>query len=69
MLVAIQSLQKGLNINQTHMLCRFTHGVIMFKIGLISQAKVDFEMILHKYPKELLIKYNYALTLFQLGQY
>lgn len=41
----------------------------MFKIGLISQAKADFEMILNKYPKELIIKYNYALTLFQLGQY
>jgi predicted Zn-dependent protease len=51
------------------MLCRFTHGVIMFKIGLITQARTDFELIYKLYPKEYLIKYNYALTLFQLGLY
>ena len=41
----------------------------MYKIGLVSQAKFDFEMIVDLYPKELLIKYNYAQILFQLGEY
>lgn len=41
----------------------------MFKIGLITQARSDFEMVYELYPKELFIKYNYAVTLFQLGLY
>ena len=51
------------------MLCRFTHGVIMFKLGLLTQAKEDFEMILPLYPKEYFISYNLALTLLQIGDY
>jgi len=36
---AIESLHKGLSINPIHLYCRFTHGVLMFKLGLISQAR------------------------------
>mmetsp|Transcript_2970 Transcript_2970/g.4557 ORF Transcript_2970/g.4557 Transcript_2970/m.4557 type:complete len:169 (+) Transcript_2970:3229-3735(+) len=66
---AIESLHKGLNINPLHLYCRFTHGVIMFKLGLLSQAKHDFQMLFERNPKEFLLHYNYALTLLQLGEY
>jgi hypothetical protein len=60
--LAVESLYRGLAINPKHMLCRFTHGVIMFKLGLMSQARDDFKMLLPLYPKEFYISYNYALT-------
>lgn len=41
----------------------------MFKLGLLTQAKEDFEMILPLFPKEYFIYYNLALTLLQLGEY
>ena len=67
--IAIESLHKGLAINDTHLLCRFTHGVLMFQLGLFSQAKFDFEYISELYPKEKLLKFNHALTLLQLGKH
>lgn len=39
---AIEELNKGLVLTPDHLLCRFNHGVIMFKLGLIRQAKYDF---------------------------
>lgn len=41
----------------------------MFKLGLYSQARVDFEMLCTKYPKELEPKFNLALILLQLGEF
>ena len=66
---ALQSLHKGLSLNPIHLFCRFTHGVLMFKMGMLTQAKADFEMIRDHYPKEHSLHYNLALTYFQLGQY
>jgi tetratricopeptide (TPR) repeat protein len=41
----------------------------MFKLGLMSQARRDFEMLSPRYPKELAAHFNLALTLLQLGEY
>lgn len=35
---AIDLLKRGLVLNPDHYLCRFNHGVVMFKLGLISEA-------------------------------
>lgn len=32
---ALELLKRGLNINPNHFICRFNHGVLMFKFGLI----------------------------------
>jgi hypothetical protein len=32
---AIEMLKKGLELKPTHLICRFNHGVVMFKLGLI----------------------------------
>ena len=39
---AIESLEKGLAIKPTHLPCRFNHGVLMFKLGMLYHAKYDF---------------------------
>ena len=59
---AIELLKRGLSINQDHFLCRFNHGVIMFKIGLIKEAAHDFEMLTKKLPgkKEAWVYFNLA---------
>ena len=67
--MAIESLHKGLLLNPRHLMCRFTHGVLMFKLGLLTQAHDDFHYAYHLYPKELSLHYNMALTLLQLGKY
>ena len=41
----------------------------MFKLGLLRQAKFDFEMVANDYPKELTTHFNLALTHLQLGDY
>jgi hypothetical protein len=35
---AIELLNRGLNLDPTHFLCRFNHGVLLFKFGLICEA-------------------------------
>lgn len=40
---AIERLKRGLMINPDHFLCRFNHGVLMFKQGLILEACEDFD--------------------------
>lgn len=65
---AIASLHKGLAIDATHFYVRLTHGIVMFKLGLFTQARHDFAMVSRKYPKEALGHYNYALTLLQIGE-
>jgi len=62
---AIQSLHTGLQMEPTNLHCRFTHGVLMFKLGLMNQAEFDFEVCSRLYPKEPLCHYNFALTLLQ----
>ena len=42
---AIEQLKKGLELKPNHLLCRFNHGVLMFKFGLIQEATQDFEML------------------------
>ena len=42
LLSAIEMLKRGLLINPNHLLCRFNHGVLMFKFGLIKEAESDF---------------------------
>lgn len=62
---AIQSLHTGLRLEPTNLHCRFTHGVLMFKLGLLSQAEFDFEVCTRLHPRERLCFFNYALTLLQ----
>lgn len=66
---AIETLNKGLELKSNHLLCRFNHGVLMYKLGLMIQAKNDFQMLSCLYKKEFAAHYNYGLTLFQLGLY
>jgi hypothetical protein len=35
---AIDQLKRGLILSPKHYLCRFNHGVLMFKVGLIVEA-------------------------------
>ncbi len=39
---AIDFLKRGLAITPNHYLCRFNHGVLLFKFGLIVEASSDF---------------------------
>lgn len=39
---AIDFLKRGLAISPNHYLCRFNHGVLLFKFGLIVEASTDF---------------------------
>lgn len=35
---AIDSLKRGLALVPNHYLCRFNHGVVLFKFGLVTEA-------------------------------
>lgn len=67
--LAIQMLKKGLDLKPTHFLCRFNHGVVQFKLGLINNALEDFEMLVSLYPKEPQVNYNLAICYTQTGRY
>lgn len=41
----------------------------MFKLGLLLEAKADFQMLCALNPKEHMVHFNYSLVLFQLGDY
>ena len=56
-------LHKGLALNPNHFYCRFTHGVIMLKIGLLNQARYDFKIVSDLYPTEYFSHFNYAIVL------
>ena len=60
---------KGLSSCQNKLYYKFTHGVIMFKLGILETAVEDFEEVSRENPKESIAHFNYALTLFQLGWY
>lgn len=66
---AVESLNKGLMINPTNLYCRFNRGVLMYMLGLLEDAQLDFELVTSIYPKEQLGHFNLALTCFQLGEY
>ena len=36
---ALELLKRGLELKPTHFLCRFNHGVLLFKLGLIIESK------------------------------
>ena len=42
---AIEMLIRGLNLDPNHFLCRFNHGVVLFKFGLICEAADDFKIL------------------------
>ena len=65
---AIELLKRGLLIKPNHFLCRFNHGVLMFKMGLIKEARSDFEMLIHPGLKEPWVYFNLATCLIQLGR-
>jgi len=52
-----------------HFLCRFNHGVIMFKLGFFIEALSDFEMVVEINGKDSWGWYNYGLCLAQMGRY
>jgi hypothetical protein len=35
---AVDLLKRGLLLNPKHFFCRFSHGVVLFKLGLIVEA-------------------------------
>lgn len=40
---ALEFLKRGLELKPEHYLCRFNHGVVLFKLGLIVEATKDFQ--------------------------
>jgi tetratricopeptide (TPR) repeat protein len=58
---ALEMLKKGLELKPEHFLCRFNHGVILFKLGLINEAISDFEILMNKNSKEAATAYNLAV--------
>lgn len=59
---ALELLKRGLELKPTHYLCRFNHGVILFKLGLILEAAQDFEKALTLSPKDPPAAYNLAVS-------
>ena len=49
---AIELLKRGLLQKPKHFLCRFNHGVLMFKMGLIKEACADFEALVDEERKK-----------------
>jgi tetratricopeptide (TPR) repeat protein len=66
---AMKFLHQGQLLSSNKLLYRFNHGIIMFKLGLLHQAKLDFEAVCLDYPKEFIAHFNHSLCLFQLGHY
>lgn len=67
---AIELLKRGLHINPNHFICRFNHGVLLFKFGLIKDAAEDFDMLTtHQHGRrDPWVFYNLATCLIQLGR-
>jgi tetratricopeptide (TPR) repeat protein len=40
---ALEYLKRGLELKPDHYLCRFNHGVLLFKLGLLIEATNDFK--------------------------
>lgn len=58
---AIELLKRGLELKPNHYLCRFNHGVLLFKLGLIIEATQDFTSLLETHPNDPLTAYNLAI--------
>ena len=65
---AIELLKRGLLIKPNHFLCRFNHGVLMFKMGLIKEAATDFESLINAKQKDPWVYFNLATCLISLGK-
>jgi tetratricopeptide (TPR) repeat protein len=51
------------------MQCRFNHGVMMFKFGLVKEALEDFQKVIEDHPeKEIWAYFNRAICLIQLEE-
>ena len=61
---AMKFLHQGQLLSSNKLLHRFNHGVIMFKLGLLHQAKLDFEAVCLDHPKEFMAHFNHSLCLF-----
>lgn len=64
---AMDLLKRGLLMKPAHYQCRFNHGVIMFKFGLIREAIEDFKKLIDSHPHLALPHFNLAICLMQLG--
>jgi tetratricopeptide (TPR) repeat protein len=64
---AIDMLKRGLSLQPNHFFCRFNHGVVLFKLGLIVEASNDFLSLTLSHPKEAWPHYNLAVCLAQMG--
>jgi tetratricopeptide (TPR) repeat protein len=64
---ALELLKRGLELKPDHYLCRFNHGVILFKLGLILEATSDFHRLSTLHPEDPVVAYNLALCNVQLG--
>lgn len=64
---AIELLKRGLQNTPDHYLCKFNHGVLMFKFGLIVEACCDYKHLTEKYPEKSLPFFNLSVCLLQMG--
>ena len=60
---AVLLVKKGLALTPDHYHCRFTQGVIMFKLGLVCEAASDFYKLTLTNPEESSIYLNLAICL------
>jgi tetratricopeptide (TPR) repeat protein len=66
---ALELLKRGLEIKPNHYLCRFNHGVVLFKLGLILEATSDFLQLIEANASDPVVAYNLAVCQVQLGEY
>lgn len=64
---AVDLLKRGLKMTPGHYQCKFNHGVLMFKFGLIKEAIVDFECLVKSHPNQAWPHFNLAICLVQMG--
>jgi len=64
---AIDLLKRGLQTTPNHYLCRFNHGVLMFKVGLLVEACCDYKDLTEKFPEKSLPFFNLSIILLQMG--
>lgn len=60
---AIDMLKRGLQLKPNHYLCRFNHGAVLFKLGLILEAAKDYEGLLQQHPSDSCAAYNLSVCM------
>jgi hypothetical protein len=60
---AVLLVKKGLTLTPDHYNCRFTQGVIMFKLGLVCEAASDFYKLTLLNSHEASVYLNLAICL------